>query len=153
MSEQIIIEEKIKGVLSGDSLENALNFVAFLQANELVTETHGDGDGWSGAIGGIVGNSLGFMMVNGAADMPGPWTVWFNSCDFGGDSVDDDLKETAWAYASKCGKCHTGWETCGGGARTIFGKEFEYLCHSPLMFTNPDAKTLVNLKKLMLMLK
>ena len=148
------IEDKIKSVLSGDSLNNALDFIAFLQANGFSTETHGDGEGWAGAVGGIVGDSYGFMMANGAAEMPGPWTMWFNSCDFDGfDSIDDDLKEAVWAHASNCGKCHAGWKDCGGGAKTIFGREFEYLCHSPLMFTNPDAKTLENVKKLMLILK
>jgi len=35
----------------------------------------------------------------------------------------------------------------------IFGRGFENRCHSPLMFTNPDADTLERLKKLMLLLK
>ena len=48
------------------------------------------------------------MMVNGVAEMPGPWTIWFNSCDFdGGGMVEDELKETAWTHASPCGHCHT----------------------------------------------
>ena len=65
----------------------------------------------------------------------------------------NDVKETAWAHASNCGHCHAGWKDCGGGKRTIFGREFEYLYHSPLMFTDPDAGTLEHVKKLMLMLK
>jgi hypothetical protein len=85
--------------------------------------------------------------------MPGPWTIWFNSCDFDSDSADDEMKESVWEHASKCGQCHAGWADCGGGSRTIFGREFERLCHLPLMFTNPDGKTLENVKKLMLMLK
>ncbi len=150
-STQTKIEDAINEKLTGDAQRNALDFVAFLRANEISLNSSGDGEGW--AVGGIVENSVGFMLVNGAEQMPGPWTVWFNSCDFGGDPADDELKETAWAYTSKCEHCHAAWKDCGGGDRTIFGKEFEWLCHSPLMFTNPDAKTLQNVNKLILLLK
>ena len=150
------IEERINNVLSGDTLNNALDFAAFLRANELSPELHDSGDGWS-----ILyrNDSIGFILVNGVAEIPGPWTVWFNSCDFGDNgSVDDDLKETAWAHASICGHFSSGGKVCGCGdqpgfRRTIFGKVFENRCHSPLMFTNPDAKTLEHVKRLMLMLK
>jgi len=53
----------------------------------------------------------------------------------------ESLKPAAWEHASPCGKCHTGWEKCGGGNR-IFLKKFERLCHSPLMFSNLDVKTI-----------
>ena len=100
------------------------------------------------------GNSIGFMLVNGTPQMPGPWTIWFNSCDFDDNgSTDDELKETTWTHASKCGHCHAGWKDCGGGDRIIFGREFKSLCHSPLMFTDPDAKTLESIKKLLLTTK
>ena len=152
MAEQMQIENVIHEKLKGDMQKNALDLVAFLHENELSLDSNGDGEGW--AVGGIVGNSMGFMLVNGVAQMPGPWTIWFNSCDFDGTgSTDDELKETAWAHASKCGHCHAGWKDCGGGDRTIWGREFERLCHSPLMFTNPDARTLEHIKRLMLMLK
>jgi len=55
MSEQKIIKEKIKNVLSGESLNNALDFIAFLYTNELQIDSHGDGEGWAGAIGGLSG--------------------------------------------------------------------------------------------------
>ena len=144
--ESVIIEK-----LSADAQKNALDFIAFMQANGLPLGSNGDGEGW--AVGGVVGDSLGFMLVNGSAQFPGPWTIWFNSCDFGGGSADDELKEIVWAHASPCGRCHAGWKDCGGGDRVIFGREFERLCHSPLMFCNPDAKILENIKKLILMFK
>ena len=65
----------------------------------------------------------------------------------------DDIKKAVWEHASPCGKCHTGWEKCGCGDKSIFGKVFENLCHSPLMFNDPDAYTLEIVKKLILMLK
>ena len=144
---ETIIHEK----LIGDTQKNALDFVAFLEANTLALESNGDGEGW--AVGGTVENSMGYLLVNGASDMPGPWTLWLNSCDFADDSVDEEVKETAWAHAGPCGHCHAGWKDCGGGDRVIFGKAFEQLCHSPLMFTDPDAKTLENVKKLIMMLR
>ena len=145
------LEVKIKALLVGDAQMYALDFVAFLRANGISLDSEGNGEGW--AVGGIVGNSIGFMLVNGAEKMPGPWTIWFNSCDFGNGPADDELKEITWAHASVCAHCHKGWERCGGGDRMIFGREFKSLCHSPLMFTDPDAKTLENIKKLILMLK
>lgn len=150
MDEQKTIEYKINNALSGESLNNALDLIGFLRTNNLSLEFNNDGEGW--AVGGIVGNSIGYMLVNGKENMPGPWTIWFNSCDFN-YTDDEDLKETAWTHASPCGKCHSGWKDCGNGDRMIFDKEFKSLCHSPLMFTNPDAKTLINLKKLILMVK
>ena len=152
MTEQNKIEDRINEVLTGDAQKNALNFVEFSRANDISFTSNDDGQGW--AVGGIVGDSIGYMHIDGNEQFPGPWTLWFNSCDFGGgDSVDGELKEIAWTHASPCGRCHEGWKDCGGGNRTIFGKEFESLCHSPLMFTNPDAKTLENVKKLVVMLK
>ena len=152
MADQKRIENKMKDVLNGDTLKHALDFAAFLRANELSPESHDSGHGWS--IKGI-----GFIMVNGAVEEPGPWTIWFDSCDFGDSGpVGDDLKETAWAHASICGHFSSGGKNCGCGDqpgfhRTIFEKQFENRCHSPLMFTDPDAKTLKNVQKLLLMLK
>ncbi|MCL2518490.1 MAG: hypothetical protein FWF15_08015, partial [Oscillospiraceae bacterium] len=140
---------KINEVLSGDAQQNALEFISFLRANDILLEANSEGEGW--AVGGVVGNSMGYMIVNGVAKEL--W-LWFNDCDFEtGVPVDDELKEFTWAHVSPCGHCHEGWKTCGGGNRTIFGREFEWLCHSPMMFTNFEADKLENIKKLMLILK
>ena len=152
-----LIEEKINESLRGDSLANALDLAAFIRANGMGFTSNDDGEGW--AVGGTVGDSLGYMMINGEPDMPGPWTFWFNSCDFGGgETADVELKETAWAHSSVCANFSSGGKICGCGDQpglhgTIFGREFENRCHSPLMFTDPGAKTLEHLKKLILMLK
>jgi len=151
-------EDRIKSKITGDSLKNALDFVAFLRENDIRldynTSESGYG-GWNGAVGGIVGNSIGYVTFNGDVGGIGPWTFWLNSCDFkGSDSADDDFKNAIWAFASPCGKCNENWEKCmGSGKRTILGKEFENQCHSPLMFINPNAKTLENMKKFLLYLK
>jgi len=151
-NKKISVEEAINRTLKGDAQVNALDFAAFAQANGITFDGNKDGTGW--AVGGTVGDSLGYMMINGASKFPGPWTIWFNACDFDESvPVDEALKEAAWAHVSPCGHCHKGWKECGSLTWNIFGKEFESLCHSPLMFTNPDAPTLEHVKKLTLLLK
>jgi hypothetical protein len=158
MSEKLI-ENVIKEILTGESQKNALDFATFLNENEILLSYNPDESDtkviWNGAVGGIVGNSIGYVTINGDKNCPGPWTFWFNSCDFdGSDLADDEFKNAIWAFASPCGRCHDGWEKCmGTGKRTILGKEFENQCHSPLMFCDPDAKTLEYMKKFLLYLK
>jgi len=155
----IILEERIKKILIGEAQKNALDFATFLRENDIWTEFNKDEYNnpsiWSGAVGGTVGNSIGYLLINGDANCPGPWTFWFNSCDFeGSDSADDEFKNAIWSFVSPCGRCNENWEKCmGSGKRTILGKEFENQCHSPLMFCNPDTKTLENMKKFLLYLK
>ena len=153
-----VIEDRINSKIKGDSLKNALDFVAFLRENDIWLDYNASESGyggWNGAVGGTVGNSIGYATFNGDVGGVGPWTFWFNSCDFdGSDSADDEFKNAIWAFASSCGKCNDNWEKCmGSGKRTILGKEFENQCHSPLMFINPDTETLENMKKFLLYLK
>ena len=101
--------------------------------------------------------SIGFVVADGSAEIPGPWTIWFRSRDVGDGPVDDAVKETAWAHAGICGHFESGGKHCGCGdqpgfRRTIFGRVFENRCHSPLRFTNPDARTLEHVKTLLRML-
>jgi len=129
------LENAINASLEGDIQKNALDFAAFLEANEIMLESNGDGRGW--AIGGVVGNSNGFMMVDCEGKNLG---IWINDCDFySNDSTGDDLKEFAWTQVVNCPQ-----EGCVGGGcaeqnhrNTIFGKEYESTCHSPLAFLIP----------------
>ena len=177
MADQRVIENKFNAVLDGDALKNALDFAAFLHANNLSPDCHESGHGWSIM---RADESIGFISVNVEDQITGPWTIWFNSCDFNDfsdfsdfDDFDDfgdlgdlnggaltsvEVKESAWAHSSICGNFASGGKDCGCGDqpgfhRVIFGREFENRCHSPLMFKNPDAKTLAHVKTLMLMLK
>jgi len=153
------IMERINQVLTGDAQKNALDLAAFLRENDIWLEFNKDEDSnlamWCGAVGGIVGNSIGFLLINGDENFPGPWTFWFNSCDFeGSKNVDEEFKNAIWAFTSPCGKCNPNWEKCrGSDKRTILGKEFEEQCHSPLTFCNPSAETLKNMKRLLIYLK
>lgn len=151
-----MIEQKIEDVISekltGITQKNALDFAFFLRTKKMLISPNDDGSGF--AVGRVNGDSSGYLHISGGSEFPGPWTFWFNSCDFEDDgAVDDNVKETAWNNVGNCGKCHDGWKDCGGGDRVVFGKLMENCCQSPLMFYNPDAETLESMKKLMLLLK
>ena len=152
------VEDRIKSKIQGDALENALDFVTFLRKNEISLDYNASESGyggWNGAVGGVVGNSIGYVTFNGDVSGVGPWTFWFNACDFDcSDAADDEFKNAIWSFASPCGRCSENWEKCmGSGERTILGKAFQNQCHSPLMFINPDAKTLGYMKQFLLYLK
>jgi hypothetical protein len=158
MSNQKSPEETMNLVLSGDTLKNALDFVGFLRENKLQMEYNPDEceEGkWTGAIGGIVGDSIGYMYVRPGTGFPEPWNIWLNeyAFDTDGSAGDEELKEFIWENVNGCGKCNPNWENCGGGERTIMGKTFERLCHSPMFFYMPDAQKLEKLKRLILKIK
>ncbi|MCL2664254.1 MAG: hypothetical protein FWE82_01440 [Defluviitaleaceae bacterium] len=149
------ISKKINGVLSGGSKQNAIAFVKFLDENGYDYDWPSDG---SGCGVNKAGKNIAYLMIDDAENMPGPWTCWFNSCEFDeSGAVDDTLKETAWRHASVCGHFESGGKACGCGdqpgfTRKIFGKEFKNRCHSPLMFVDPDQKTLGEMTRLMQLL-
>jgi len=141
------LEDKINDVLTGDKQKNALDFAAFLRTNDLLSDGDGSGYGWS--------IDDGFIKI---PEREKELWIWFGDCVFDlCGPADEDLKETVWAHVVTCPqvtcphKRHCGCEKDVGGI--IFGKEFESTCYAPLGFFNPDAKTLENVKKLVLLLK
>ena len=136
-------EDKIKTLLTGDTQTNALDFVAFLRAHKIPPNLY---------VLSIVGDGGNFPHIR-------PWTIFFTVCDFSADDlVNDDLIEFAWKHTHVCDHFITDGKRCGcgkqpGTTQIIFGKEFENICHCPMQFINPDAKTLENMKKLLLVLK
>lgn len=152
------VEEVMKLVLHEDALENALDFASFLRDSGFQMEynprEYEEGK-WTGAIGGIIGNSIGYMSVSTGTDCPAPWTIWLNEYDFDADDSpeDQELKELVWAHVSNCTRCHHNWAHCGGGERTVFGRRFERLCHSPMFFYAPDAHKLEKIKRLLLRIR
>ena len=75
------------------------------------------------------------------------------------DSVDNELREFAWAHTVICPQekyCKPPY--CQGDNHSknhwrIFGKDYESTCHAPLAFFGSDINTLDNLKKLLLIAK
>ncbi len=95
------IESFIEETLTGDTKNNAIDFVACLRSNE---------------------------------DFP----------------LDEHLKEIAWKNVDFCGNC--GYCT-GGTHKTVFGKEFDNVCRTTMIFSNPNAETLEFMKKMVLIRK
>ena len=138
-------EEKIVITLNESSQKNALDLVAFLKANDMtVDEAHSQ----------IIceDKTLAYMHMDGSAEMPSPWSVW----PVGDFSIvpqdydfDESMKEIAWAHINICGKC--GQSCAPGSNKTLFGKEFEGVCGSVMVFTDPREDGLICLQKLLLM--
>ena len=142
------IEDAINNTLKGNAQKNALDLIAHIRASEasgtFTINIHDEKDesGWN------VSN-LGFIIITGSDDFPGPWTMWIGADNLGEHAeptTDEHIKEFAWAHVSPCGSC--GGE-CSPGTRTVvFGKTFENVCQHNLIFANPDADAVANLKKI-----
>ena len=137
------MEDIFKEALTGEVLENALNFVKFLNANEIVLakqhELHYKGER--------------VCYIDTFKDS-NTWSVWTegdysNECE--NFPIDKRTKEIAWKHAAKCGNCE-GTDCSPGITKIIFGKAFANICngaHVDMRFENPDAETLEGLKKLL----
>ena len=137
------LEEKAKTLLSGETRENALGFISFLNTNGIPPNLY---------VAAIVGDGGDFPHIR-------PWVIFLNSCDFNTEGMaDDGLAEFARRNAHICDHFITGGGRCGcgrqpGSETMIFGKVFENICHCPMQFINPDAETLEGIKKLLLLLR
>ena len=133
--------------LTGDTLQNALDFAAFLKANEMIA------GGPHGEIN-YRGECLCYMHLDGAAQAPGPWTIWTEG-DYSSECADvpmgEAMKQIAWAHVNPCASC--GGSCSPGTRKTVFGKEFDNVCSATMAFYIPDAEALECVKKLLLMRK
>jgi len=138
-------EDAVRDVLNGSAQENALDFAAFLDSKGISLESLND-TMWRAGLGD---ECICYMHIDGAANMPGPWTVW---PDGSYDSVpncstiDERTKDLAWAHVNICGSC--GGACSPGMQKVIFGKQFDNVCNSVMAFCNPDAEGLKCLKEL-----
>ena len=143
------IEDIIKGVLKGHMQKNALDLIAHIRASEedgifsISAYDETNTSEWSG----FNITDLGYIIVNGSGDFPGPWTMWIGADNLGEHSqAGEHIKEFAWAHVSPCGSCGG---KCSPGTRTrIFGRDFENVCQNNLIFINPDADAVVCIKKI-----
>ena len=147
---KLTIEDEIKNSdLSENMQKTHIEFCRFLRDNEFSIESEDDGNGWKIIYVIVCVGHMNFANVG----------IWIDTCEFGGSaSADDVLKETTWAHVRICEHFSSGGNQCGCGKqpgfnRIIFGKEQKNLCFALLEFMNPDAKTLENIKKLMLLFK
>jgi len=133
-------------------MENALDFIGYLKENEIMPETNpGYENNWAFD---YLGENICVIVFAERAIPPGPWTVFpgdYDKYDHKDFQVDDSLKEYAWANINFCAKC-----SCGNNmeaSKTIFGKDFEKLCHCSVAFTNPNAEELEHVKRILIMRK
>jgi len=145
------IENAIREKLTGDAQKYALDFVAYLRANELppIPLPYEMDNGKT--IGFKIphnGHYLGWLLVKN-----GEWFFQiFNFLDFGEhvhcDESDEDFKNAVYDHVNIChAPCH---DQCWRAKDVkIFGKEFKSVCsqHSR-NFATPDAKTIGHIKKL-----
>jgi len=132
-----------KANLSGDTLKNALDFAVYLKENGMIAGgDHGEVSHQSKCVC--------YMHLDGAAEAPGPWTIWTEG-DYSGEHEDERMKEIAWAHVNFCGSC--GGDCKPGMRKIIFGREFNNVCHAVMAFRDPDAEALECIKKLLEMRK
>ena len=146
------IEDSIVEILTGEAQKNALEFAAYLRANEMLFEK---GRGyWEGKLYWLIKYKEEYVcyILIGAEEKPGPgpWIIW--SDDSGSNcfedySLDEQMKEVAWKNVDICGNCG-GCDNPGGTRKTIFGKDFNNVCRTAMNFTNPDVETLECVKKM-----
>jgi len=140
-----MLKQTINEVLSGEVLQNALDFVEYLEVNEMVV---------NGAEISYKGKVVCYMHLDGAKEYPSPWTIWTEgdySSEHENIPLSDQMKKIAWAHINNCEDCGAG---CTPGQRkVIFGKAFDNVCNADMAFYIPDVETLECVKKLLEMRK
>jgi len=142
MSDKKSIESNLKENLSGDALTNALDFVTYLKNMGMTAD---DGARF------CYKDELMCIIIAFKNDTSSGWFIC--DCPFrehDGFTIDESIKSFVQANIQKCKG-----DSCGcdhgerGATKMIFGKEYDNLCSSEIMFYNPDAEALKKIKVLM----
>ena len=147
------IDDFIINTLSEDAQKNALEFVAFLEANEMLFE-RGEGY-WKDKLYWVIKykkEHVCFILMNGAEDESENegWTIWSDDSDsncFADFPLDEHLREIAWENVDICANCGS-CNNPGGTMKRVFGKEFNHVCITTMKFINPDSDALKCVKKI-----
>ena len=130
-------------------VKNALDFAAFLRANEMVYDGQYE----------IHYKDKLACYIEPPNDERRRWSVWTvgdYSNEYEDFPIDERTKEIAWANVVKCGNC-VDCDRDPGKTGVIFGKEFANVCNGAdslaMRFTNPDVEALECVKKLVEMRK
>ena len=154
-------EDAISKIFTGETQQNALNFVRYLDSLGMTAAGN--------EIGGrfyYKGKKVCDIHILNIDDefggYPDPWTVWMGRHILLGSEniwVDECFKEIVWAHAHQCENCFSGRSAadgtwCRGDKRvTIFDRDFDNLCLNPIAFTDPNAEEVECMKKLVEMKK
>ena len=140
------VEEDAKGKLSGETLANALGFIAFMRSCGFTTDDeYGNNFYYMGEPTCV------FLCFEPHGDyLSGLWGIYnYPICECDGFVLDEKYKEYARANVRICkGECGCpNWPR--GGDQTVYGTEFKGVCSSVVCFFNPDAEALVTIKEMM----
>ncbi|MCL1827600.1 MAG: hypothetical protein FWG20_06100 [Candidatus Cloacimonetes bacterium] len=108
------IEDTINKFLNSDTQKNALDFVAFLRANDMIV---------SGSEVSYQDKIVCYLHIDGINKAPGPWTIWTEgdySAELEDVTLDWHKKEIAWANVNICVNC--GCECAPGIKKVILAK-------------------------------
>ena len=151
------MEDIIREVLTGDAQKNALEFAMHLRKNGMTFEKAQNGYWKDKPYWHIKYRDqyVCFVFVHGSpakyVDEPEGWTIWTDDSEsnwFSDYPLDEPMKQVAWNHVDVCGNCTPGGPCAGGTRKTIFGKDFDHVCRTTMVFINPDLKALACLKKL-----
>lgn len=144
------IEEIIGGFLDGDELKNAMDFVAFLRANNM-NPRWSSTNSWR--VTGKRSKEICNIQLGGAK---GAWMSYLKTGDWvigglesvGREYLDafipfDEIRAFIWASIKPCTRCCS----CGPRLNRVYaGKEVDECCG--IRMVNPDAKRLEYVKKI-----
>jgi len=143
------IENKLKDTLSGELLTNALDLVDYLKKMGMTNGTE-PGDTrfyYKGELMCL------FMPFEDEWNPDGG--LWIFDGPLNGHDefpIDESIQEFVRASVKKCENCG-GDDGCGheqrGATKMIFGKEYDNLCSSEVMFADPDVDAMEKIKRLM----
>jgi len=145
MSQEKSLRDDIQEALTGDLQKDALEFLSYLESDELALDS--------------VGEPICHMIIHPIDDQS-YWNLYiggYDSCIYKTERqdlpIDDDSKELVWSLMKICTHFKTNGKNCGCGQQpgidlTVFGRKFYNCCQCPVWFGNPDAETVVRIKKL-----
>jgi hypothetical protein len=153
MSEQINetarlkIEDDLAAALSGDTLKNALEYVACMKAKGFLPVDPNASHFES------AGKYICQICIYPDNNIPG-WTIFMGESyddvlarsEYQNYPIDERLKEFAWSHVSTCGACGCGAQP--GRRIMLWGREFNNVCTGLLSFRNPDGEALALTKRL-----
>ena len=138
------IEDVARQVLSGDTLKNALDFIAFLRENKL-------NPAWAATNSWKVSSktfTVCFIRMHGSAEYnglgPGEWFITPFIGEYDTTALPDADKEIAWANKRTCSSCGQ----CALKLDTVFGEKYDYACEAAICFRNPDEMAVGCAKKI-----
>jgi len=144
MSDKKSIESNLKENLSGDVLTNALDFVTHLKSMGMTAD---DGARFS------YKGELMCILIHFKDEKNPSGALFICDCPIYAHEqfpIDENVRNYVQASVQKCKG-----DVCGcdhkerGATKMVFGKEFDNLCSSEIMFMNPDAEAYEKIKVLM----